>query len=81
MKLNKEIIKMKKLSYGVVNEVEVEVDDKLYKEVFQNDDNVLEEVKFVVGLKNVKKVEFKYNEQDIYDYIVLVDGKEVEFDY
>ena len=68
---------MKKLSYGVVNEVEVEVDDKLYKEVFQNDDNVLEEVKFIVGLK----VEFKYNEQDIYDYIVLVDGKKVEFDY
>ena len=72
---------MKKLKYGVVNEVEVEVDDKLYKEVFQNDDNVLEEIKFIVGLKNVKKVEFKYNEQDMYDYIVFVDGKKVEFDY
>lgn len=69
---------MKKLKYGVVNEVEVEVDDKVY-EVFQNDDNVLEEVKFIVGWKNVKKVVFKFNEDDCYD--TYVDGKKVDFDY
>ena len=69
---------MKKLKYGVVNEVEVEVDDKVY-EVFQNDDNVLEEVKFIVGWKNVKKVVFKFNEDDGYD--AYVDGKKVDFDY